>query len=181
MGDTTSSREVIYDFGCGSYKSPSSIGIDRETNSAADIIADIEHLEGFVADGVADKVMMTHVLEHVNPLNVLRQAYRILKPGGTVRIEVPNAYNASLVLRLLFRNTYSVVPGHLQAFGFVELKNVVERAGFRKVTWGYKDSEPRFLDTGSVGLTNKLGRLVRKVFPQFSEVLWMEATKPEVA
>lgn len=170
-------QEVIYDLGCGSYKYPSSIGIDLSAESQADIVANIEHLEGVVSDEVADKVVLIHTLEHVNPLAVLKQAHRILKQGGIVYVEVPNAYSASIVLRLLLRNTYSVVPDHIQTFGFVELTNVLGMAGFRVMRWGFKDAEERFLSLGELGWSNKLGRLLGKILPQFSEVLWMEGVK----
>jgi len=175
--DDLTAREVVYDLGCGSHKWPSSIGIDLSAESGADIIADIEHLEGVVPDDVADTVVLVHSLEHVNPLAVLKQARRILKQGGKIHVEVPNAYSASVIIRLLLRNTYSVVPGHLQTFGFVEMRNVLERAGFKVTRWGFKDAEDRFLSMSELGLSNKLGRLTSKILPQFSEVLWMEGVK----
>jgi SAM-dependent methyltransferase len=67
------------------------IGIDREDrNGVSDVlVADIN--ERFpLSDDIADLVLCTEVLEHTkDPKHVLRELYRILKPGGTIILTTP--------------------------------------------------------------------------------------------
>ena len=166
----------ILDLGCGDQKLPGAIEVDLDPKATeADIIADMEDMRAEVKDCVADRVVMFHSLEHVNVLRALREAHRVLKPGGTIYIETPNAYNAALIVRLLLRNRYDVCEDHIQTFGVVELSNALSRAGFAAIKSGCKDYDVRFLSYA--GFSNKLGRLISRLLPQFGEVLWVEARK----
>ncbi len=78
--------------------------------------------------GTFDYVQYRHVLEHVScPSADLDQAYRLLRPGGKLGIEVPNAdgflYNA---LRY-----YEDTPVHLYGFSPKTLARLVQGAGFQ--------------------------------------------------
>lgn len=43
------------------------------------------------ADNTVDRIVMSHVLEHLeDPTKVLKECYRVLKPGGAVVIAVPD-------------------------------------------------------------------------------------------
>ena len=65
------------DVGCGKNKH-GDIGIDYSRDSDADIIADAEHLP--FKNEVFAKVVSVTVLEHSpNPLNFLKEQYRVLK------------------------------------------------------------------------------------------------------
>jgi Methylase involved in ubiquinone/menaquinone biosynthesis len=52
----------------------------------------VPHLKDFIAEGTglpddsADYVMLFNILHHDNPLHVLREVYRVLKPGGKAGI-----------------------------------------------------------------------------------------------
>src|SRR3989304_3714321 len=53
-----------------------------------------------LSDGVADFVYSSHFLEHLSrkdAVQLLRESYRILKPGGTLRISVPDLEYAVLL------------------------------------------------------------------------------------
>ena len=44
-----------------------------------------------IADGTYDFLLASHILEHVaNPLRALQEFHRVLKPGGSMLIAVPN-------------------------------------------------------------------------------------------
>jgi SAM-dependent methyltransferase len=85
----------IYDFGCGSkpYKvfagENKYIGIDIDTsNEKADIFSSIDNVP--IDNAIADVVCSFYVLEHIyNPLDVLKEKFRVLKPGGTLFMLVP--------------------------------------------------------------------------------------------
>jgi SAM-dependent methyltransferase len=78
-----------------------------------------------------DCMSMYHVLEHSHdPVELLRECCRILKPGGELIVGVPN-YN-SLVLGLV-GSLWSALdqPRHLQHFRPASLQHAAERAGLQ--------------------------------------------------
>jgi SAM-dependent methyltransferase len=77
-----------------------------------------------------DAVRFWHSLEHVrSPHAQLAVAHRILRPGGTLTIGVPN-FGSLLARRARQHWYYLDVPRHLWHFEPETLANVVERAGF---------------------------------------------------
>jgi 2-polyprenyl-3-methyl-5-hydroxy-6-metoxy-1,4-benzoquinol methylase len=83
--------------------------------------------------GQFDVVTISHVIEHVHdPLDVLRGAYGLLKPGGTLWIDTPNfdsnghkAYKSDWL--------HLDPPRHLVLFTWGSLIAIVEKAGFTGV------------------------------------------------
>lgn len=60
----------------------------HEEATDADIVSSIDNLP--VEDASFDAALATQVLEHVPaPIDVLREAHRILRPGGTLLVTVP--------------------------------------------------------------------------------------------
>jgi len=57
-----------------------------------------------VGDGVADCVLFADVIEHLlhSPKPVLREIYRVLKPGGACVSTTPNATRLTVRLKMLF-------------------------------------------------------------------------------
>lgn len=131
----------VLDIGCGRqpYKSillkpcgPLSeyVGMDLAESNYYDLPPDITWDGAIIPcpDNSFDVILCTEVLEHVrDPATILREANRVLKPGGTIVIttpflwvlhEVPNDYQrlTPFSLDLLLRETgFSVV--HIDALG----------------------------------------------------------------
>ena len=75
--------------GCGKRRIEGFVNVDIP-GSGADVECDVQELPW--PDAVADEVLAVHVLEHVNVLNaglVVKEWARVLKPGGTLTIELP--------------------------------------------------------------------------------------------
>lgn len=78
--------------GCGRSKWDGSIGVDICSASAADVLADLDHVPWPFADATFDEVIAIDVLEHLQDiLRVMSEIHRVLAPGGRVTVRVPGA------------------------------------------------------------------------------------------
>ena len=78
--------------GCGTRRLPGYCGVDSRPEVEPDVVADVENLEQF-EDGSAKIIYASHVLEHIprpHVLTVLEEWRRVLMPGGTLRLAVPD-------------------------------------------------------------------------------------------
>lgn len=82
-------------------------------------------------DSFFDVVTLWEVLEHLSgPVNVLREAYRILRPGGFLFLTTPNV--RSLVAIILDRQWKAFSPPlHLVLFNYQTLQRIFEQVGFK--------------------------------------------------
>lgn len=137
----------LLDVGCGNgaflRKAQSvgwcALGIDPDPKAVAAARAhglDVEQggLERF--DGQSelfDVVTLSHVIEHVHdPADTLQRIFRLLKPGGRVWIDTPNAQAHG---HRLFRRHWRGLepPRHLAIFSWHALENLLARVGFGTV------------------------------------------------
>jgi SAM-dependent methyltransferase len=93
--------EDVCDLGCGGNKTvENAVGVDLfpkgemiptiRVESKADVVADVTGKLPFEDDRF-EYVIARHILEHtIDPINVIREWYRIVKPGGSLIIAVPN-------------------------------------------------------------------------------------------
>ena len=89
MPETT--RSLVLDVGCGRNKRPGAIGIDRNRDTAADVVADIDSGKLPFQDGVFGEVWLVHVIEHVaDVIATVEEVHRISRPGGRIVIETPH-------------------------------------------------------------------------------------------
>jgi ubiquinone/menaquinone biosynthesis C-methylase UbiE len=86
-------------------------------------LADVRRLP--FQDGEIDVYISLGVIEHFEegPEKALKEAYRVLKPGGTAIIEVPYDNGQRIMLRILY---------HLKVFLKTPLRIIVEILGLRK-------------------------------------------------
>ena len=136
----------LLDFGCGGggfLKRMADLGwqvtgVDSAANAVRRIRRDYEipallgslpHPE--LSPASFDVVTMWHSLEHVHrPLAVLREARRLLIPGGRLIVAVPNL--ESLPYHLFGRSWFGLdLPRHLTHFTPRTLTAMLEAAGFR--------------------------------------------------
>ena len=103
-----------------------------------------------VADGAADVVIMSELIEHlVDPDGAVAEVRRVLRPGGSLLLSTPNLaawYNRGLLalgiqpnftevsLRGEFGRPGHVVAGHLRLFTRRALTEFLTASGFRCVT-----------------------------------------------
>ena len=75
---------------------------------------------------------MIDVIEHfTDPLAALKEAYRVIEPGGLLYLVTPDV--SSLAARLLGKKWWGLRPAHLYYFSPETLRAMLERAGFEVV------------------------------------------------
>ncbi|WP_051273508.1 class I SAM-dependent methyltransferase [Desulfotruncus alcoholivorax] len=83
-------------------------------------------------DNYFDAIILSHLIEHVyDPLGLLLECYRILKPGGRLVVVTPN--NESWMHKM-FNDKWLALdpPRHLHVFSVPSLKYLAQKAGFKK-------------------------------------------------
>ncbi len=90
--------------------------------------------EAKLPEANADAITMHHVLEHVlDPVDLLSECYRILKPGGLLIAVTPNLKSLG---QYVFRSCWRgwEVPRHIFVFSPGAVRRCLEQAGLRVVT-----------------------------------------------
>ena len=89
-------------------------------------------------DGFFETVIAGDVIEHVvNPMWMLCEANRVLKPGGMLIVSTPNPYYYwEFMQNLLVKHTFmkATQEGHFTCFTRINMRNILDRTGFELVT-----------------------------------------------
>ena len=137
--------------GCGKRYIPGFVHMDVDDFRHIDDKCDVRNLPMF-ADGTVDLIYACHILEyfdHIEVLDVLHEWYRVLRPGGVLRLAVPDfeamskVYlkygNLSLIHGPLYGRMVIRVDGgertiyHRATYDFETLRTVLELIGFQNV------------------------------------------------
>jgi len=81
----------ILDVGCGRNKFPGSIGVDHNTKTDADVLANLDHFPYPFCDGAFDQIRVIHVIEHLsNIIRAMEEFHRLGRPGSRLLIATPH-------------------------------------------------------------------------------------------
>lgn len=141
-----SDGKVRIHLGCGDLNIPGFINIDARPAPHVHVAGDVTDLSLF-ADGVADLIYASHVLEHIPGVRVnatLWEWRRVLKPGGVLRISVPDFrkilelyqlsdHDAQVIQAPLFGQQDYRENVHLAAYDDAWLRKLLKEAGFNEV------------------------------------------------
>ena len=136
--------------GCGKRFIPGFVHIDAVDYPHVDHVATIDNLS-FIQTDTIDLIYNCHVLEHFKRRDVDRvlcEWLRVIKPGGTLRVSVPDfsklceVYQRDnkleLVIGALFGRQDYLYNIHYNVFDFNSLSQSLEQAGFvnvRRYDW----------------------------------------------
>jgi SAM-dependent methyltransferase len=82
---------MTLDVGCGRNKRPGAIGVDRNRDTAADVICDIDRAMLPFRDSSFGTIWVIHVIEHVaDVVRTVEELHRLARPGGVIVIETPH-------------------------------------------------------------------------------------------
>ena len=145
--------------GCGKRHIPGFIHIDAIDYSHVDHVATIDNLS-FVGDDTVDLIYNCHVLEHFKRrevAKVLTEWKRVLKPGGILRISVPDfaslcevyQQNGKIeqVVGALFGRQDYLYNIHYNVFDEATLSKTLNEVGFENVRrYNWRDTEHAEVD-----------------------------------
>lgn len=116
----------VVDVGCGHNKTvPRAIGVD--VKPVTDRMASADALP--FGSGTVGCIISRHSFEHVlDPVKVLREWHRVLRPGGTVLIVLPDHAAVDTMQPILSAGT------HLHAYTMDSFANLVGVVGGYKIT-----------------------------------------------
>lgn len=103
-------------------------------------------------DHTFDLVVFTEILEHLgnDPLGVLKEVHRVLKPGGLIFLSTPNIYTLHKIIMFVFGRSFNDVlgelrkvkstgyMGHMREYSNREVKMILGDCGFKIKTTYFK-------------------------------------------
>jgi SAM-dependent methyltransferase len=116
--------------------------VEQARDAGFEHVSQGDFLAAPFADGFFDVLVMTELIEHLpDPRPFLKQARRLLRPGGALYLTTPHGNGLSArVLGL----AWSVVapPQHLNLFSVASLRALLEETGFAPVRWDVEGGNP---------------------------------------
>lgn len=147
--------------GCGKRYIPGFVHIDLDPHPHIDHLRDVRDLS-CIDSNVAELVYACQVLEYFDRVevgDVLKEWRRVLKPGGTLRLSVPNFATLSKLYQAGFSIDYVLgslygrwaqgdrVVYHRTTYDEPSLKKVLEANGFRDCElWDWRQTEHAHYD-----------------------------------
>lgn len=131
--------------GCGKRYIPGFVHIDGLAYPHIDYVQPIDRLDNIQSNS-CDLIYACHVVEHFKRHeveDVLREWHRVLKPGATIRLSVPDLHALSKIY--LETENIDLVVGpicgrqdhqyniHYNVFDFPSMKRLLTRSGFDEV------------------------------------------------
>ena len=145
----------LLNVGCGPYPKPEFINLDYTWNPNIDICWDITRKPYPLESGSLEGIYTEHCLEHIEFKDMkenLKEFYRLLKPGGVVRIVMPDGEIYLDIYQRRKQGSTELMPfeegyispmaringifrnhGHRFIYDFETMKRLMEEVGFKTI------------------------------------------------
>ena len=160
VGDRGATRKLH--LGCGAKHIPGFLHVDGNPHPHVDVQGPVDRLP-FLADASVDLIYAAHLLEHFGRAEVdgvLAEWYRVLAPGGVLRLAVPDyaacarlyvegklANGLPDILGLMMGGQRDHYDYHKMVFDRPSLDARLRRIGFRETRlWDWRTTEHAGLD-----------------------------------
>jgi SAM-dependent methyltransferase len=158
------------------------------------VCGDVEVLP--LRTGSVDVVFSYSVLQHIDRQKVMHffgEAGRVLKPGGVLLVQLPNAFGLFSILRQAKRGFRNAAPGTFEMRYWTRsgIRTAMERAGLRDLRLradGFFSQNPQLSDLDLLPPAAKLvvlgsyaGRKAADLLPplvSLADSLWVQAQAP---
>jgi len=108
------------------------VNVDAFDNCGPDVVWDLNITPYPWPDNSVDEIAMYHVLEHTEEWwDVICECARILKPGGTMEVRVPDESSTSA---LCYRD-------HHHVFSLHSFHGIMDRSGWGTNAWAHLENE----------------------------------------
>jgi SAM-dependent methyltransferase len=163
-------------------------------NNISLAMADVESEPFPYVDEFFDVVLASEIIEHLhfNPYRLLRESFRVLKPGGHIILSTPNLSRLDNLIRLWEgRSVHSEIKGrfdesfssilsarHIREYTAHELSYMLEWQNKEM----YRFSEVKVFYSSCLDPVyswNRLARFIRRFWPRFRSTLLIRATRPK--
>jgi len=155
-------RNLRLNIGCGSQNLDGYINIDRYPTPDADVIMTADKLS--FSNNSVDEIYTSHMIEHLLPSEfdrAVKEWYRVLKPGGKLKIRCPNFelyVKEWLEGDYEYRWSWGIIniyghdnrgPGVLTRDGFTpdRLDRLLSTAGFKTIECKVTSTRPEYDNT----------------------------------
>lgn len=180
---------MILNLGAGKKIRLDSVNIDINYYPGIDMIMDLGKYPWVWNDNSVDGIHISHVLEHFpDQQKFLLECYRILKPGGFLRIAGPHSSCVSSIGHLGHYRTYCVnaFDDHLAKPSYMFEKPLFKTV-YKRLNWWHEEVDAegnlpnwthsiiQVIDKVLSFIANKFPRLTENIICpmiQFREVIW---------
>ena len=145
--------------GCGERFIEGYKHIDIIERDHIDHVAYVDHLP-FIEDNCVEVIYACHLLEHFKRkdfMRVLAEWYRVLRPGGVLRISVPDFEQAikiyqetgdlEFIMGMLYGGQNYLYNMHYNTFDFKKLSTALKEIGFTAVArYDWRETEHAHVD-----------------------------------
>jgi len=124
-------NKLFLNLGCGELPIKDCVNVDIKPMKHIDKVVDLSKLSWPWPDSSVDGIYMIHSLEHfINPLEIINECHRILKPGGFLYLQVPHSSLVTGIGNIQHYRTFSIELGSLINGKFEEVLKEIR-------WWGY--------------------------------------------
>jgi SAM-dependent methyltransferase len=132
---------MILNLGCGKKTRADSVNVDVMAGFGVDHVCDLSYFPWPFLDGSADGIYASHFIEHFqDQKQVIRECYRILKPGGFLHLTVPHSSCITSIGCLGHYRTYSydTFKDYLSKPWYMFGTQPMFRTTFQELRWWYE-------------------------------------------